>query len=217
MRKGLRYRPSPAMVVACLALTIALGGTGYAAVTLPKNSVGAKQIKPNSVNSSKVKNQSLRVEDFATGQLPAGPQGPAGPAGPPGAPGANGVADAFARVDENAGRTLQPNLPGFPAQNKGIVQANVVAGEGAAATGTTCFDLPFRPASAMVSVDNADAGANVDRIASVAIDRGEDLGDCPASHNDARVRIIDTDLNAADGATTQNPGPVNVRFFVWFE
>src|SRR5438128_797872 len=30
-----RRRPSPAMVVACLALTVALGGTGYAAITLP--------------------------------------------------------------------------------------------------------------------------------------------------------------------------------------
>jgi hypothetical protein len=95
------------------------------------------------------------------------------------------------------------------------VQANVVPGEGGAATGTTCFDLPSRPASAMVAVDNADAGTNVDRIASIAIDRGEDLGDCPASHNDARVRIIDTDLTA--GGPEQDPGPANARFFVWFE
>jgi hypothetical protein len=67
----------------------------------------------------------------------------------------------------------------------------------------------------MVVVDNADAGTNVDQIASVAIDRGEDLGDCPASHNDARVRILDTDLTA--GGAEQDPGPANARFFVWFE
>ena len=40
MRRILRHRSSPALVVACLALTIALGGTSYAAVTLPRNSVG---------------------------------------------------------------------------------------------------------------------------------------------------------------------------------
>ena len=36
--KRLIGRPSPAMVVACLALAISLGGVGYAAVKLPKNS-----------------------------------------------------------------------------------------------------------------------------------------------------------------------------------
>ena len=44
MRRILRHRPSPALVVACLALTIALGGTSYAAVTLPRNSVGTPQL-----------------------------------------------------------------------------------------------------------------------------------------------------------------------------
>ena len=215
MRRLLRHRPSPAMIVACIALMFAMGGTGYAAIKLPKNSVGSKQIRKNAVSASKVKNRSLLAEDFAAGQLPAGPQGPQGNTGATGPQGPAGTARAYARVDENAGRTLQPDVPGFPAQNKGIVQANVVPGEGGAATGTTCFDLPFRPASAEVSIDNADAGTNVDRIASVAIDRGEDLGDCPASHNDARVRIIDTDLTA--GGAEQDPGPANARFFIWFE
>ncbi len=40
MKKILRRLPSPAMVVACVALTVALGGTGYAAIKLPRNSVG---------------------------------------------------------------------------------------------------------------------------------------------------------------------------------
>jgi hypothetical protein len=106
-------------------------------------------------------------------------------------------------------------VAGFPPQVKGIVAANIVKGEGGAATGTYCFDLPARPASAVVSLDNADAATNVDQIASVAIDRGEDLGDCPATHNDARVRILDTDLTA--GGADQNPGPADARFFIWFE
>ena len=67
----------------------------------------------------------------------------------------------------------------------------------------------------MVTLDNADAGANVDQIVSVAIDRGEDLGDCPANRNDARVRVLDTDLTA--GGAEQDPGPVDARFFIWFE
>jgi hypothetical protein len=80
--------PSPAMVVACLALAISLSGITYAVSTaLPRNSVGTVQLKNNAVNSAKVKNASLRAVDFAAGQIPVGPQGPAGPQGPPGASG----------------------------------------------------------------------------------------------------------------------------------
>ena len=90
MRK-LLTRPSPAMVVACLALTVALGGTGYAAITLPNNSVGTKQLKKNAVVSSKVKNRSLKAVDFASGQLPRGPQGAQGSAGAQGEAGLSGL------------------------------------------------------------------------------------------------------------------------------
>jgi hypothetical protein len=218
----LRAKLSFANVMSVMAVFIALGGGAYAAVQLEKNSVRSKQIKNgqvktkdlagDAVKSPKVANGSLIAEDFAAGQLPEGEQGPPGEQGEQGLP---GTATAYARVGDDAGRTLQPDIAGFPPQNKGIGQRDVVAGEAGAATGTTCFGLSFRPASAVVSIDNADAGANVDRIASVAIGRGEDLGDCPSTHNDARVRIIDTDLTA--GGAEQDPGPVNARFFIWFE
>jgi hypothetical protein len=84
--------PSPAMVVACLALAVALSGGAYAVSTaLPRNSVGPAQLKANAVNSAKVKNRSLRAVDFAAGQIPAGPAGPAGAAGPQGPAGVSGV------------------------------------------------------------------------------------------------------------------------------
>ncbi len=165
---------------------------------LADGSVGSDDLGDNSVGSSEAANDSLTADDIQGSTLDR-------EVGP----------DIFARVGEDAGRTLQPNVAGFPPQNKGISQVDVAPGEAGAATGTTCFDLPSRPASAMVVVDNADAGANNDRIASVAIGRGEDLGDCPGTHNDARVRILDTDLTA--GGAEQDPGPANARFFVWFE
>jgi hypothetical protein len=85
-------RPSPALVISCVALTIALGGTGYATVLqVPKNSVGTPQLKNSAVTSAKVKNRSLLRADFATGQLPAGPAGPAGPTGPAGPAGPAGL------------------------------------------------------------------------------------------------------------------------------
>ena len=74
-------RPSPALVVACLALFVALAGTSVAAVSqlVPRNSVGTAQIRDsavsrtkvrnNAVNSTKVANRSLLAVDFAAGQL----------------------------------------------------------------------------------------------------------------------------------------------------
>jgi len=79
-----RKRLTFANVVSCLALFVALGGASYAAINLPKNSVGSKQLKKNSVTSAKVKNHSLKAVDFKAGQLPAGREGPQGPTGEPG-------------------------------------------------------------------------------------------------------------------------------------
>jgi hypothetical protein len=90
MSRLLGHRPSPAMVVAALALFIALAGTGYAAVKLPANSVGTKQIKANAVVSSKIKNGSIARADLAVGALLKGPQGIPGPQGPAGLPGVAG-------------------------------------------------------------------------------------------------------------------------------
>ncbi len=89
---SIRRRLSFANVVSCIALFVALGGASYAAIQLPKNSVGAKQIKPSAVNSSKIKNGSLDVTDFKPSQLsqlkgPTGPTGPRGASGPQGDPG----------------------------------------------------------------------------------------------------------------------------------
>jgi hypothetical protein len=79
-----RPRATYANVVATLALFVALGGTGYAAVSLPRNSVGAAQIKPHSIDNSKIKKGSLLTSAFKKGHLPRGLRGDAGPAGPKG-------------------------------------------------------------------------------------------------------------------------------------
>jgi hypothetical protein len=83
--------------VALLALFVALGGSSYAAIKLPKNSVGSRQITSgavtavklhtNAVTSIKVKDHSLLAKDFKAGELPAGPSGVKGDTGPQGPPG----------------------------------------------------------------------------------------------------------------------------------
>lgn len=52
------------MVVAITALFVALGGTGYAALSLPPHSVGKKELKRNAVTTAKIDNGTLRLKDF---------------------------------------------------------------------------------------------------------------------------------------------------------
>jgi hypothetical protein len=59
LRPFSRRMPSPAMVVACIALSVALGGTSYAAIRLPAGSVGTKQLKRGAVTGVKVKGNAL--------------------------------------------------------------------------------------------------------------------------------------------------------------
>jgi hypothetical protein len=69
LRRLLRHRPSPAMVVACIALSAALGGTSYAAIKLPANSVGTKQLRKNAVTSIKVRDNALTGADVLESSL----------------------------------------------------------------------------------------------------------------------------------------------------
>jgi hypothetical protein len=81
------------MLVALLALFVALGGSSYAALQLPRGSVGTKQLKNSAVTSPKVKNNSLLLRDFRASQrsLLQGPQGVPGPQGERGLQGLQGL------------------------------------------------------------------------------------------------------------------------------
>jgi hypothetical protein len=159
MHRLIRHRPSPALVVACLALLVALGGSSVAAVNaLGRNTVGAPQIKPNAVSTSelrngavtnaklhanavtglKVRNHSLTAADFIAGTLPAGPQGPAGPAGPAGAAGPAGT------IGPITVRQGSVAVPGGVAQNGAYdtetVSVNCNPGEKAISAGSGWSD-----------------------------------------------------------------------------
>lgn len=92
-------RPSPAFVLALIALIVALSGTGYAATKIT-----SKDVKNNSLTGADIKNNSLRGADIRNGTVGAndlkrrlrnqfrvaGASGVPGPQGAPGAPGAQG-------------------------------------------------------------------------------------------------------------------------------
>ncbi len=153
---------SYANVTATLALVIALGGTSYAAIKLPKNSV----------TSATVKDRSLLKKDFKTGQLPrgkTGKQGPAGPAGPAGGSGAAGSAGTGAGTGAglfNRAEAAENLVPGSADQTiqslalpagSWVVTAKFIA-ENATLTGTLACSLNVGG----VAVDTLGAGTGID-------------------------------------------------------
>jgi hypothetical protein len=67
--KHLRGRLTYANVIATLALFIALGGASYAAVKLPKNSVGSRQIKNGAVTRAKIGKNAVTAASIAPGAI----------------------------------------------------------------------------------------------------------------------------------------------------
>lgn len=142
-------RPSAAMVVACIALLIALGGTSVAAVTqLANNSVGTAQLRNNAVTTPKIRNGAVtaaKIRDNAvvrrkiannavtSAQVQNGSllavdfaagQLPAGEQGPPGPAGPAGPAGTVTRL------TAVINSSGSIARSQGTTSAGRL-GEGA--------------------------------------------------------------------------------------
>jgi hypothetical protein len=88
MLRRLTDRLTYANVVATMALFIALGGTSYAAIKLPHNSVGSTQIKTGAVHTGEIRDRTIRLQDISRSARASlhgqtGPQGPQGPAGAP--------------------------------------------------------------------------------------------------------------------------------------
>ena len=88
MRRKLLARPSPAMVVALVALVSSLAGGAVAATLITgddiaKRTIASKHIKAGAVKTNKVKDGTLLKQDFKAGELTTSPNQP-GPRGPDG-------------------------------------------------------------------------------------------------------------------------------------
>ena len=78
----MKLRPTPALVVAVLALVVAMAGTSYAAAKITSaqiknNTIKSKDIKDNEVAGKDVKDASLTGADIADGSLTAADLPPA--------------------------------------------------------------------------------------------------------------------------------------------
>ena len=139
-------KPCPDLLISLLALFVALGGSSYAALALPKASVGAKQLKKNAVTSPKVKPGSLLLSDFRASQRaglvgPGGSARTAGTKGRQGGPGDPGSARAYAYI--NTDGTLDA------ARSKNVTASRLQGGF----TGVYCIDVAFTPQNAVATSD----------------------------------------------------------------
>jgi hypothetical protein len=168
--KGLRIRrPQPATVLALIALVVAMAGTAYAAVNLPKNSVGTKQLKKNSVTTAKIKKNAITgakvkahtlvgsdinlnklgtVPSASVANSLAAPEG-VHVVGAPGEPGFEEGASNFGTIPPG----LNVGPVGFYKDHEGIVHLEGVA----KVPGNFIFTLPpgYRPAAGITQIFEA--------------------------------------------------------------
>jgi hypothetical protein len=137
--------PSPAMIVALLALCVALGGTGYAASkingkNIRNGTIAGKKLKNRTITSRKISKATVRALKNRRGLR--GPRGFRGSRGPKGDKGADGTALAYARVAADG--TIDS------ARVKGITQANMSH----TTAGVYCFvSLSFNPKNVVATLE----------------------------------------------------------------
>jgi hypothetical protein len=212
MLRMLRRRPSPALIVAIIALVIACAGTATAAGVLIKRS---SQVARGAINSGDLSNdRAVNLQDLTPAARlalqndagPTGPQGergaqgpaaargdrgPRGEDGPIGPPGADGSAVAYAYVTA---------LGDAPASvRKGVIDTAPVmlSSDGFA---MYCFNLAVSVRTAVASIDygdlqrQSDPGFHEHAYPLLPYSPGgvAELAGCPEHYRDAAVVVVPT-------------------------
>jgi len=167
MRGQLLRRPSPAMIVALIALVCALTGSAWAA--LGKNTVGPKQLKKNAITTAKIKKEAVTANKVKKGTLTgtqinlaklgtvpsaqlANSIPPAEPTHLVGAPGEPGFENGSGNLGGSGG--VRVNSVGFYKDHEGIVHLEGIAKVGGTTGSASVFTLPpgYRPPAATVLI-----------------------------------------------------------------
>ncbi len=195
-----RWRPSPSMIVAMIALFVALGGSVYAAhghkiigSKVKKNTLPGNRVKKNSLPGNRVKKNSIggtQIDEATLGTVPR----------------ANTAGSAT-----SAATSLSPvawahvNSSGGLVDGQGIAQSNIVEPYG---DGEYCFkNLGFQFRSLQVTVDAKDTGVNRDITAQASVGDPADCGVAPGGVG------AGTQAGVVTGGSGLLP---KAGFFIWF-
>jgi hypothetical protein len=153
-----RRRLSFANVTSAIALFVALGGTSYAAIALPHNSVGSSQIRANAVKKSEIATRAVGRSEIQH----------------------NGVYRSEVRRDAVGASELRGNAVSSDEVQDGTLQADDLSTAGKAAL-AALNGVSFRVAS---TAGGGAAGGNAKGIAHTAstgvytVDLGQDVSAC---------------------------------------
>ncbi len=133
-------KPSPSIVVAAMVLSLAAGGAGYAAGSLPKHSVGSAQLKKNAVTAKKLKNGAVTGAKVAPDSL-GGAQIDEGSLAMPVRPGSIVLAPSDFQPRESTGYSANSDGSIYSALNNVGFEASFQLPEGATVTSVKVFTV----------------------------------------------------------------------------
>jgi hypothetical protein len=208
-----RRHLSFANVTAALALFVALGGTGYAAISIPANSIGARQIRPNAVGASEIRRGAVGRPEIRPGGVASSEIA------------RDGVgASEIRRGGVHTSEIHNGSVRSDDISNGTIASLDLAAGAVEPANLSTATRATFQAAAlrAAVDADGTAVAGNAKTVTHTA-DSGQytvtfasDVSGCFYSATPAKVKTADPDagatLNVASGGTSA-PHDVLVNTF----
>jgi len=208
-------RPSPAFVIALIALFVALGGVGYAG-----SLIGSEQIRNNSIRSSDIRNGTILAADL-NARTRASLRGQRGDKGDPGEPGTSIFASVIPSGTTVAGawggRYIAPQLAAnnsylistsFPVKAPGPVgdaDVNVAPHPSAGDPDSTCTGSANNPTAPRGKVCIYISRANNAQVTGFRLTDPGTTGTAPGDAYGFIVRILDTGT-VGNTATTNAEG-----------
>lgn len=212
-KRLLSHRPTASLAIACLALFVAMGGVGYAAVKIngkdiQNRTVSGKKMKKNTLGGTVIKESSLGAVPKAKNADNAGnAQNAANATNAQNAANAQNAVNAEnATSAQNAGTVggqtadtlLAPRAYAYVDSDGTNVtldpqRTSGITGVTRGSTGTFCLDMPFAPKSIVATVEFVAGGGDTVVHGSAPISGGTCAG------HQALVRTVDAGASAEDG------------------
>jgi hypothetical protein len=203
MLARLRRRATFANVTASLALFVALGGTSYAAITLPANSVGSDQIRTGAVGTPEIRTGGVGAAEIKTSAVRASEIKTGGV-------GASEIhTDAVRAKEIKSGSVANDELAADAVTGPKVKDGSLEAADlSDAARSSLAGNAPFRAAvnTAGAAVAGNATAASRDSAGVYTVDFGKDVSACFYSATLAAVKNgTGTDTPTA-GSITVTPG-----------